>query len=440
MKNIHFVGIGGIGMSGLARYMKHLGHTVSGSDLQDTLLTQELRLLDIQVNTPHAKENISTPDLVVHTSVAKADNVELLEAKKKHITTLSRKDFLPFITQEKKVYSVCGAHGKSTTTAILSCILPKANSIIGAVCKSFGAKGSNIRFNQDNDLLVFEADESDKSFLNSNPYCAIVTNAEPEHMENYGYDYEHFYDCYREFISSAPYAVLNAEDEFLSTIESANVTKLYPSQDITNISYEVIDSEPYTIFTLKDLGEFRVWGIGEYIAVDASLAILASLHEIDIKQIRTNLLSYQGIKKRFDIVNNNKSIVIDDYGHHPTEIKATLTSIKKYASIRNVQRVTTIWQPHKYSRTIDNLDNFQKCFSGSDELIILPVWSAGENAVEINFQDTFSEYSPLLADKVYVDGDTVFVIKEDNVIKTINNGLIVGFGAGDITYQLRGVS
>ena len=288
--------------------------------------------------------------------------------------------------------------------------------------------------------MLFEADESDGSFLNSNPYCAIVINAEPEHMEYYDYNYELFYDSYKSFISSAPCRVLNAEDPFLETLKGEIEAQwLYPSKDITDIEFVLIDNEPHTKFKLKDLGEFNVWGFGKHIALDASLAILAAHESMDIQTIKKNLLTFKGIKKRFDIISSEKnSVIIDDYGHHPTEIKATFESVKEYASLKGFDKITAIWQPHKYSRTIDNLDEFIKCFEGAKELIILPVWSAGEAHQEIDFKEKFKRYNLTMADNIKRDENTITIIKDKENLKTLDNGLIIGFGAGDITYQIRG--
>lgn len=374
MKSIHFVGIGGIGLSALARYLKKEGFTISGSDIKETKITKALRTEGIEVNVPHSKENIQNQDIVIYSAVIKDDNIELQEARKKGIMTLSRKEALPLILKEKRVFSVCGAHGKSTTSAILASIVD-GSVIIGAESKQFG---TNMHYNQSNNI-IFEADESDSSFLNSNPYIAIVTNAEPEHMEYYKYDYEKFYAAYKSFLESATIRVMNAEDEFLATLNDLEAIRLYPSKDIKDIQTVIRNGEPFTSFILKDLGHFEVWGIGEHIAIDASLAILASINEIDLESARKKIKNYRGIKKRFDILTKRDGYaLIDDYGHHPTEIRATLKSAKKYASLVGIDKITAIWQPHKYSRTVDNLKGFVDCFDGIDELFILPVWSAGE--------------------------------------------------------------
>jgi len=183
-----------------------------------------------------------------------------------------------------------------------------------------------------------------------------------------------------------------------------------------------------------------VFGFGYHIAIDAALAILAALQlGEDIEDIRANLLNYKGIKKRFDIVqNDSKCVVIDDYGHHPTEIKATISPLQEYKKLRDFSTLRVIWQPHKYSRTMDNLQGFVECFEGVDELVILPIWSAGELEVPIDLKGAFSRYNPIMADSVTKVDGVVQVLKDGHIIAEYSDGLICAFGAGDITYQIRG--
>jgi len=435
---IHFIGIGGIGISGLAQYMHFRGNEVSGSDISDTVITKKLRSIGISVTVPHAKSAITDQDLVVHSAIIRPDNPEIVEAKAKGIEVLARREALLRILDDRKVYSVAGAHGKSTTTAILTAIM-NGSAIIGAESKAFG---SNVRYDETTDIMLFEADESDGSFLNSNPHCAIVINAEPEHMEYYDYNYDLFYDYYKTFIKSAPCRVLNAEDKFLATLkDDVEANWLYPSKDISDIEFVIINNEPHTRFKLRDFGSFNVWGFGKHIALDAALAILAASESMGIEEIRENLLTFKGIKKRFDIVGAEENrVIIDDYGHHPTEIKATFESVKEYASLKGFDKITAIWQPHKYSRTIDNLDEFIRCFDGAAELIILPVWAAGETPIDIDFKEKFKRYNLTMADKISRANNTITVIKDNKDLEILDKGLIIGFGAGDITYQIRGTA
>jgi UDP-N-acetylmuramate--alanine ligase len=256
-------------------------------------------------------------------------------------------------------------------------------------------------------------------------------------MEYYDYDYEWFYECYREFLDKAGIRVVNNDDEFLSKID-LRCFRLHPKEDIKNIRYELRDGEPTTVFELKDFGEFSVWGFGEHIALDASLAILAALHELDVEEIRANLKKFIGIKKRFDILQkDSKFALIDDYAHHPTEIEATLKSAKLYAKLGGYEKITAIWQPHKWSRTMDNLEHFVTCFEGVDELVILPVWAVNEEPRDLDFAVSFARYTPVLAQRIKREKGNIVLISE-NSQKAIDSGLVIGFGAGDITYQLRG--
>jgi UDP-N-acetylmuramate--alanine ligase len=258
-------------------------------------------------------------------------------------------------------------------------------------------------------------------------------------MEYYGYDEERFYNAYRNFLSLAKVRVINAEDAFLASLEMESI-KLYPSRDIRNIEFVLVNGEPHTKFELLDLGTFEVFGFGNHIALDAALAILAALElGEEIESVRKYLRKYKGIKKRFDIVQNQEQIVvIDDYGHHPTEIRVTMDSLQHYKKLRNFHQLNVIWQPHKYSRTIDNLPGFVQCFEGVDELVILPIWSAGELEVDIDLKGAFSRYKLLMADTVTKEDGIVKVMKEGHVIREYSEGLITAFGAGDITYQIRG--
>lgn len=430
MEKVHFIGIGGIGLSAIARFLKEKGCIISGSDIKASSITKELENEGVIITIPHKAKNIKDQDIIIYSAAIKEDNIELKEARKKNKICLSRKEALPLILDNKKVFAVAGAHGKSTTSAMLASLI-EGTVIIGALSKQFG---SNMLY-REGENVIFEADESDESFLSSNPYAAIVTNAEPEHMEYYNYDLKRFYGAYETFLKKAKIRVINAEDEFLSTLKDLEAIRLYPSLDIKNVKTIIKNSLPYSSFTLKDLGRFEVFGIGEHIVMDASLAILAALHENTLPSVQLKLKNYGGIKKRFDILHSSpKFALIDDYAHHPTEIKATLNSAKIYANLMGYKKITAIWQPHKYSRTIDNLEGFKECFKEANELIILPVYSCGQEKLDINFKKEFKQYNPTFVDFIKVENEKVLLSNN----KPLNSGLVIGFGAGDITYQLRG--
>ncbi len=433
---IHFVGIGGIGLSALARFLHKNGYEITGSDMKASPITQTLQEEGIKVSIPQKAENITDQSIVIYSAAVREDNPEIVTAKEKGMLLLSRKEALPFILKGKKLFAVAGAHGKSTTSAMLASVI-EGSVIIGAESKQFG---SNMHY-ADGENLIFEADESDASFLNTNPYIAIVTNAEPEHMEFYHYDLERFHDAYRTFIKKAKIRVLNAEDPFLSTLDDIEAIRLYPGRDIKQIRTVIINDEPYTSFVLKDLGTFEVCGVGEHIAINAALTILAAMTQNPLEEVRANLRHYRGIKKRFDILEkDSRHVLIDDYAHHPTEIEATIKSARKYARLLGLDKVIAIWQPHKYSRTIDNLEKFKECFAGIDELVILPVYNVGEEPRFIDFENHFRKYHPLFADSVMPEGGSLRILKDASQIKALDEGVIIGLGAGDITYQLRGMA
>ena len=433
---IHFIGIGGIGLSALAKLLANDGHQISGSDIKQSEITDDLALnFGAKITIPHHADAVEGVDRIIYSAAVRPNNPEYQRAKELGIELLSRKESLKTILGDKEVYAVGGAHGKSTTSAMLSSIIPDSNALIGAISKEFG---SNVR-HAENNRVVFEADESDESFLNSNPHLAIVTNVEPEHMEYYEYDEERFYNAYRNFLNLAKVRIINAEDEFLASLEIESI-KLYPSKDITDIEFVLVNGEPYTKFKLKEFGNFKVFGFGDHIALDAGLAILGALEMGEsIEDIRSNIIHYKGIKKRFDIVQNYEDcVVIDDYGHHPTEIKVTMQSLQAYKKLRNFNKLNVIWQPHKYSRTLDNLQAFVECFEGVDELTILPIWSAGELKVDIDLKGAFSRYKLHMADNITRKDGVVQIIQNNNIIQEYREDLITAFGAGDITYQIRG--
>ncbi|ASE89879.1 UDP-N-acetylmuramate--L-alanine ligase [Campylobacter jejuni] len=427
MQNIHFIGIGGIGISALARFLKEKGFKISGSDLKESKITKELEKEGVKVSIPHHKDNILNKDLVIYSAAIKEENPEFKYAKELGIKCLSRKEALPLILEDKRVFAVAGAHGKSTTSSILASLLDDASVIIGAILKEFG---SNMIYKESQNL-VFEADESDSSFLNSNPYLAIVTNAEAEHLDHYGNEVSKLHHAYTQFLDVAKIRVINAEDEFLKNYKNESI-KLYPSKDIKNCTMCIENFKPFTSFELKDLGEFKVFGMGYHLALDASLAILAALNFLDIETIRTRLKNYQGIKKRFDILHADENLVlIDDYGHHPTEIKATLSAAQEYVKLGGYKKITAIFEPHRYTRLATNLKEFAKAFEGVDELVILPVYAAGEEPIELDLKAVFPK--ALFVEDIKREGKFLVASKG----QVFEEGLIIGFGAGDISNKLR---
>lgn len=428
MQKIHFIGIGGIGISALARFFKVKGFQISGSDLNASKITKELEKEGVKVSIPHDANNVIGKDLIIYSAAIKAQNVEFKKAKELGIKCLSRKEALPLILQDKQVLAVAGAHGKSTTSSILASLLNEASVIIGAILKEFG---SNMIY-KESDKLIFEADESDSSFLNANPHLAIVTNAEAEHLEHYNNDLSTLHKAYSDFLAQAKIRIINAEDEFLTSLKLEAV-RLYPSKDIKNYAVSVQDYKPRVHFELKNYGKFSLLGMGYHLAIDASLAILAALEFKDIEDIRTSLYNYQGIKKRFDILLADKNhAIIDDYGHHPTEINATLKAGFEYAKLANYKSLTAIFEPHRYTRLLANLEQFKEAFKSVDKLVILPVYCAGEEPVNIDLKAHFPQ-------AIFIkDLKRIGNVLVDDEGRVYDEGLIIGFGAGDISVKLRG--
>ena len=427
MQKIHFIGIGGIGISALARFLKEKGYKISGSDLKESKITNKLKSEGVEVFIPHNENNVLDKDLVIYSAAIKEENPEFKKAKQLNIKCLSRKEALPLILKDKKVFAVAGAHGKSTTSSILASLLDESSVIIGAILKEFG---SNMIY-KESENLVFEADESDSSFLNSNPHLAIVTNVEAEHLDHYKNDLSNLHKAYYDFLKSSKIRVINAEDDFLKNIDLECI-KLYPSKDIKDFKMIVEDYKPKTVFKLKDYGEFEIFGMGYHLALDASLAILAVLNYKSLDEIKTKIKNYQGIKKRFDILYADDDLaIIDDYGHHPTEIKATLKAAKEYAKLAGYDKITAIFEPHRYTRLASNLNAFVDAFSEVDELNILPVYSAGEEKIDIDLKHYFP--NAVFIDDIKREGK--FLVS--NKGKLYDKGLIIGFGAGDISTKLR---
>ncbi|MBZ7948305.1 UDP-N-acetylmuramate--L-alanine ligase [Campylobacter sp. RM9929] len=427
MQKIHFIGIGGIGISALARFLKEKGCEISGSDLKESKITKKLEKEGVKIFIPHHQDNILNKDLVIYSAAIKEENPEFKYAKSLGIKCLSRKEALPLILQDKRVFAVAGAHGKSTTSSILASLFDNASVIIGAILKEFG---SNMIY-KESENLIFEADESDSSFLNSNPYLAIVTNAEAEHLDHYENKVSKLHQAYTQFLDMAKIRVINAEDDFLKDFK-ADALRLYPSKDIKNCTMKIENFKPKMSFELKDFGSFDILGMGYHLAIDASLAILAALNFLDIQTIKTRLKNYQGIKKRFDILYADESLaLIDDYGHHPTEIKATLKAAKEYARLSGYTKITAIFEPHRYTRLLANLQDFVYAFDGIDELIILPVYAAGEEKIEIDLKKYFP--NALFVEDIKREGK--FLVS--NKGRVFDKGLIIGFGAGDISNKLR---
>jgi UDP-N-acetylmuramate--alanine ligase len=390
-KHVHFVGIGGIGMSGIAELLINLGYTVSGSDLVDSPVTKRLASLGGRIFVGHSGNNLTDADVVVFSSAVKSNNPEILEAKDRLIPVIPRAEMLAELMRLKFGVAVAGAHGKTTTTSMVASILTCGHLdptiVIGGRLDIWG--GSNAKLGQ-GEILVAEADESDGSFLALSPTIAIVTNIDHEHMDHYG-SIEAIRETFIQFINKVPFyglSVLCLDNEEIQGIiphlkkrymtygmtSQADLRAKDPVKEKLGVSFE-------TYLHDRVLGRVFVGMPGEHNVLNALAAVAIGLElDLDMRVIQEGLKTLGGLKRRFQIVGKQQDIlIIDDYGHHPTEIQATLKTARDGWPDR---RLVVVFQPHRFSRTQDLFDRFVISFNEADKLIVAPIYPAGEDAIE----------------------------------------------------------
>jgi UDP-N-acetylmuramate--alanine ligase len=396
IQRIHFVGIGGIGMSGIAEVLLNLGYKVSGSDLKTSAVTQRLASLGATTFEGHRAENIIGAEVVVTSSAISADNPEVTEAHNLHIPVIQRAEMLAELMRLKYGIAIAGMHGKTTTTSMVAAVLAAGGLdptvVVGG---RVDAMGSNARHGK-SQYLVAEADESDRSFLKLSPILSIVTNIDREHM-----------DCYRnmrdvkktflEFMDRVPFygMIVACNDDpllrkMLPEVQRRTVTYgtkrgsdfLIKSEETKRES--AADSRPYSRFRVtyqkKDLGEFTLHVPGVHNVLNATAAIAVGVGlDIPADAIRTALDQFRGVDRRFQLRGTAAGIsVIDDYGHHPTEIKATLAAARQCG----FRKIHVIFQPHRYTRTRDLMEEFTTAFADGDSLFVLDIYAASEKPIE----------------------------------------------------------
>jgi UDP-N-acetylmuramate--alanine ligase len=397
---IHFVGIGGIGMSGIAEVLHNLGYEVTGSDVKDSETTRRLKGLGIKVYIGHEAENIDDAHVVVVSSAVSGNNPEIVEAKRRFIPVIPRAEMLAELARLKYGILVAGAHGKTTTTSLISTVLAHAGFdptvIIGGRLK---ATGSNARLGQ-GEFLVAEADESDGSFLKLSPTIAVATNIDREHMDFFQ-SLNSLKDAFHSFLDKIPFYGVS-----IVCTENEHLRELLPSLHRRYITYGFhSEAEIYAknirkgfmsvgfeaTYKGRDIGDFDLPLSGEHNVLNSLAAIGVALElQIDIPIIREALRRFGGIQRRFEFKGESNVIkVFDDYGHHPTEIKAVLKAAKEGLMLnaskvesREPRRLFVLFQPHRYTRTKDLMDEFAASFNDADFLILLDVYSAGERPIE----------------------------------------------------------
>jgi UDP-N-acetylmuramate--alanine ligase len=394
IQRIHFVGIGGIGMSGIAEVLLNLGYKITGSDLKSSPVTQRLAGLGATTFEGHVAENVQGADVVVTSSAIAADNPEVVEARRLHIPVIQRAEMLSELMRLKYGIAIAGMHGKTTTTSMVAAILAAGGLdptvVVGG---RVDAMGSNARLGK-SQYLVAEADESDRSFLKLSPILSIVTNIDREHM-----------DCYRnmgdvkqtflDFMDRVPFYGM-----IVACSDDPILRKLLPQVQRRVMTYGTrrgsdflikpgaIEPQPgkhrplshfHVSYRGKDLGDFVLHVPGLHNVLNATAAIAAGIGlDVEVETIRAALENFRGVDRRFQLRGRARGIsVVDDYGHHPTEIKATLAAARQCG----FRKIHVIFQPHRYTRTQELLDEFAGAFHDADSLTILDIYAASEAAI-----------------------------------------------------------
>ncbi len=389
-QHVHFVGIGGIGMSAIAEVLLTLGYQVSGSDLRPSAIVDRLARLGATIRLGHKAENVTGARAIVVTSALDPGNPEVAEARRLQIPVIPRGELLAELMRLKFGIAVGGSHGKTTTTSMVASILNAAKLdptvLVGG--RVAGLEGSNARVGKSS-ILVVESDESDGSFLKLAPIIAVVTNIDREHLDHYA-SLEDIRSAFTEFVNRVPFygaVVLCMEDENIQQIFPAvrRRTITYGRSAQVDLEIQNVDLAPAcSSFSVHrrtgELGIFRLAVPGLHNVLNATAAIAVCLEmEVPVLEIREGLAAFSGVDRRFSIRGVQGGVtVIDDYGHHPTEIKATLSA----ARLSPYNRIHVLFQPHRYSRTQHLLDEFGTAFHQADNLFLLDIYAASEPAIE----------------------------------------------------------
>jgi UDP-N-acetylmuramate--alanine ligase len=388
--HIHFVGIGGIGMSGIAELLLNLDYTVSGSDLHASDITRRLEVLGGKVFVGHAQEQIAGADVVVTSSAIHTDNPEIIGARQASIPVIPRAEMLAELMRLKYSIAIAGAHGKTSTTSMVASILGDGGLdptvVIGGKLKSIDTNAVLGK----GDFIVAEADESDGSFLKYSPAIAVVTNIDKEHLDYYK-DLDDIKEVFLSFLDRIPFyglAILCLDNEpiqdLIPRLQKRFVTYgMNPQADfqISQVTFEGQKSKFHVSHQNKDLGviSLNLPGIHNVYNATAGIAVGQELN-IPFDVIKKALETIEGVQRRLEIKGIKKEItVVDDYGHHPTEIKTTLQAVKD--SWPDKRRVV-VFQPHRYTRTNALFDEFTRAFYQTDMLLVLPIYAAGEKVIE----------------------------------------------------------
>lgn len=389
-KRIHFIGIGGSGMSGIAEVLINQGYEVSGSDKVRTSITDHLEQLGARIHFEHAPGNIENVQLVITSSAIKSDNMEVVAARQRMIPVIPRAEMLAELMRMKYGIAIAGTHGKTTTTSLVATVLAGGELdptvIIGGRLKNIGG---HAKMGQ-SEFLVAEADESDGSFLRLSPTITVVTTLDEEHMDFY-HTLDNIKKTFLEFINKVPFygsAILCLDDP--------NIQSLIPSVKKRHITYGLTTQADYTArniviedlntyFTVyhhgRELGRILSGALGQHNVLNTLAAVAVGMElNLDFDTVAASLKNFGGVQRRFEVVEkSDELILVDDYGHHPAEIRATLKTAKEAWPDR---RLIVVFQPHRYSRTQSLMKEFWSAFNDADHLLVTDIYSAGELPIE----------------------------------------------------------
>lgn len=445
MKNFHLIGIGGIGMSAIARLLLNRGMVVSGSDAKESPVLSNLKNSGARIFIGHSKDNIdSKVDTLVYSSAIGEDNPEIIEAKKRGISILPRAQILSQLMEGKEIITVTGTHGKTTTASLIAYILSfaglKPTVAIGGLNRNFLQNA----WDGEGDFFVAEADESDGSFLSFSPRFSVITNIDKEHLDYYG-DFNSLLSCFAKFIDRLQnnglffisYADKNLRNLVKDSSKPYKTFGLDSRADIWAENIRILDlgSEFDCVLASKRLGKVVLPLMGEHNIVNCLAAILLCVElKIDFAKIQEAIKNYKGTKRRLEIkFKNSKIMVIDDYAHHPTEIRATLKAVRDNLGVGNsYSKIITIFQPHRYSRTKLLLSEFVNSFDLTDQVIISDIYAASEPKIE-------GIDARLLYEKIKkIKPHGVYYSEKDRILEQVLDNLsgadvVLFLGAGDIT-------
>ncbi|MEA3486842.1 MAG: UDP-N-acetylmuramate--L-alanine ligase [Thermodesulfobacteriota bacterium] len=440
VKHIHFVGIGGIGMSGIAEVLLNLGYTISGSDLESSDITSRLESLGAGVFHGHRSSNLMDADVVVKSTAVGEDNPEVIEAHIRNIPVIPRAEMLAELLKMKYSIAVSGSHGKTTTTSIISTVLAHGGfdptMVIGGRLDSIG---SNARMGE-GEIIVAEADESDGSFLQLNPYIAVITNIDREHLDYYPGIGE-IKDAFLQFANSVPFygSVILCGDsdnvkDILPKVKRKTVTYgIYDGVDLraADISFSGLTSQ-FSLYHRKSLlGKVEMQVPGLFNVYNSMAAVAVSLGlGMEFSTIQEGLSAYKGVHRRLEIKGQAGDVtVVDDYGHHPTEIKALLAAAKNAWENR---RFVVVFQPHRYTRTRDLFDEFLGSFDDAGVLILTDIYAASEKEIKGVHSMTLckSIKDNGHGDVMYLSGFKEIVDHLSDIVRP--GDVVITLGAGDV--------